>query len=63
MIFVILGKVTKTFKYIDDGYALPIIDKHELDHPRQGFLPHHGVYKKSADKKKLRIVFWRNSGV
>ena len=44
-------------KYMDDGYAQQIIDRPELDHPRQWFLPHHGVYKKSADKKKLRIVF------
>ena len=40
---------TAVQKYIDDGYALPIIAKHELDHPRQWFLPYHGVYKKSAE--------------
>ena len=44
-------------KYIDDGYAQKITEQTELDHPKQWFLPHHGVYKKSAEKKKLRIVF------
>ena len=48
---------TAVQKYFHDWYALPITAKHELDHPRQLFLPHHGVYKKSAEKKKLRIVF------
>ena len=42
---------TAVQKYIGDGHALPIIAEHELDHPRQWFLPHHGVYKKSAEKK------------
>ena len=44
-------------KYIDDGYAQPIIDQQELDYSRQWFLPHHWMYKESADKKKLRIVW------
>ena len=33
-------------KYIDDGYAQKITEQTELDHPKQWFLPHHGVYKK-----------------
>ena len=44
-------------KYLNDGYAEKIIQKEELDHPNQWFLPHHGVYKKSAEEKKLSIVF------
>ena len=28
-----------------------------MEHPRQWYLPNHSVYKKSAEKKKLRIVF------
>ena len=44
-------------KYLNDGYAKKIVQKEELDHLNQWFLPHHGVYKKSAEEKKLRIVF------
>ena len=44
-------------KYLNDGYAEKITQKEELDHPNQWFLPHHGVYKKSAEEKELRIVF------
>ena len=44
-------------KYLNDGYAEKITQKEELDHPNQWFLPHHGVYKKSVEEKKLRILF------
>ena len=44
-------------KYLNDGYAERITQKEELDHPIQWFLPHQGVYKKSAKEKTLRIVF------
>ena len=44
-------------KYLNDGYAEKITQKEELDHPNQWFLLRHGVYKKSAEEKKLRIVF------
>ena len=43
--------------YLNDGYAEKITQKEELDHPNEWFLPRHGVYKKSAEEKKLRIVF------
>ena len=44
-------------KYLDEGYARKITEPAELDHPKQCFLPHHGVYKKSAERKIFRIVF------
>ena len=42
-------------KYISEGYVRRL-QPHELDGP-QFFLPHHGVYKSSSEKRKLRIVF------
>ena len=44
-------------KYLNDGYAEKKTQKEELDYPIQWFLPHHGMYKKSAEVKQLRIVF------
>ena len=44
-------------KYITEGFAEKIEKKEELEEEKQWFLPHHGVYKKSAEKKKIRIVF------
>ena len=46
-------------KYVSEGYASEINDDTSME--GVGFyLPHHGVYKKSEGKKKLRVVF--NSG-
>lgn len=45
-------------KYVSEGSNAPkVTDPIELDHPRQCFLLHHGVYKKLVEKSKLRIVF------
>ena len=44
-------------KYLTEGYARRISDPAELAGNDQFFLPHHGVYKASAEKKKLRVVF------
>ena len=53
----LMKKFAKEPEYLNDGYAKKIIQKEELDHLNQWFLPHHGVYKKSAEEKELRIVF------
>ena len=43
-------------KYVSEGYASEINDDTSME--GVGFyLPHHGVYKKSDGKKKLRVVF------
>ena len=44
-------------KYIEEGYAEKLSKQEELEDKKQWFLPHHGVFKKSAEKKKIRIVF------
>ena len=33
------------------------MEKAKLRLPRQSYLPHYGVYKKSAEKKKPRIMY------
>ena len=44
-------------KYVENGYAVKINEDDEVNGSDQWYLPHHGVYKKSATEKKLRVVF------
>ncbi len=43
-------------KYVNNGYAVKVNEDDDV-WSDQWFLPHHGVYKKSATEKKLRVVF------
>ena len=44
-------------KYVENGYAVKVNENDNVNGPDQWYLPHHGVYKKSATEKKLRVVF------
>jgi hypothetical protein len=44
-------------KYVENGYAVKINEDDDVNGSDQWYLPHHGVYKKSATEKKLRVVF------
>ena len=43
-------------KYLDMGYASKVKDEDVGGH-NEFYLPHHGVFKNSLTKKKLRVVF------
>ncbi|XP_059083497.1 uncharacterized protein LOC131880808 [Tigriopus californicus] len=43
-------------EYIKNGYAKSVTETHEINHPNQRWLPHHGVYK-NPKTRKLRVVF------
>ena len=44
-------------KYLESGYAHKVTDEEDLHGPNQWYLPHHGVYKRSATERKIRVVF------
>ncbi|XP_028405773.1 uncharacterized protein LOC114528349 [Dendronephthya gigantea] len=44
-------------KFVDNGYVAKVDENDDVNGPDQWYLPHHGVYKKSATEKKLRVVF------
>ena len=44
-------------KYVSEGYARRVTEEEELNAVDQYFLSHHGVFKKSAGEKKIRVVF------
>ena len=46
-------------KYVNEGYAQKITNKTELDHPKQWFLPHRGVYNSWEEEDQDSV--WRNS--